>query len=171
MQLKAHARFALEFSRRLLEGILSELEGSDWFYQAHEKSNYPLWVVGHLGLADNMFINRFRPERVKKPEGWDALFWFGSQMLPSTAYPPVDEVLAYFRERRQALLQLLEELTDAELDAPAPAPGERSPIAGAPSIGQLFLFASQHESLHAGQLTIAHRAVGKAPLIGRPASK
>ena len=35
-----------------------------------------------------------------------------------------------------------------------------------PNIGQVFLFASQHEALHDGQLTIAHRGLGHKPLFG-----
>jgi len=35
-----------------------------------------------------------------------------------------------------------------------------------PNIGQLFLFVSQHEALHGGQLTIANRSLGHKPLLG-----
>ncbi len=95
------------------------------------------------------------------------MFWFGSQVkADSAAYPPEAEVLAYFRERRAKLLAVLDEVTDAELAAPAPPAGERSPIAGAPNLGHLFLFAASHEAMHAGQLTVAHRGLGHPPLLG-----
>ena len=168
MDLKAHAKQLLSVSRRVTEGVAASLKTpDDWFYQAHPKANFPLWIFGHLGLADNRFISQFRPQLANKPQGWDELFWFGSQHNSDrSAYPSPDEVLAYFRERRETLLKVLDEVTQDELNAPAPAAGQRSPIAGAPSIGQLFLFAAVHEGLHGGQLTVAHRGLGNPPLMG-----
>jgi uncharacterized damage-inducible protein DinB len=58
-------------------------------------------------------------------------------------------------------------VSDDELAGPAPEAGARSPIAGAPNIGHLFLFAASHEAMHAGQLTVAHRALGHPPIVGR----
>jgi uncharacterized damage-inducible protein DinB len=111
----------------------------------------------------------FRPATARKPDGWDELFWSGSKpTFESERYPAESEVLAYFRERRENLLAVFEDLSVDELQAPAPAAGERSPIAGAPCIGHLFLFAGQHEAMHLGQLTVANRGLGHPPLIGRP---
>jgi hypothetical protein len=61
---------------------------------------------------------------------------------------------------------VLDEVSDKELRGPAPAAGERSPLAGAPSIGHGFIFVAFHEGMHSGQLTVAHRALGNAPVIG-----
>ncbi len=161
-----HALYALKFSRRLSEGLLACFKSrQEWLFQVHPKANHPLWIAGHLGLADNGIISRFRPESARKPDGWDSMFWFGSQVSPdSSLYPSESDVMEYFRERRARLLALLGELSDAEIAAPAPPEGERSPIAGAPNMGQIFIFAATHEGMHAGQLTVAHRALGHPPL-------
>ena len=165
MDLKAHARYELENARRMTEGMLLSFESADdWFYQAHPKANHALWIVAHLALADNAFLSRFRPESGHKPEGWDDLFWFGSSLHDRSAYPSANDVLAYFRDRRRTLLEVFEQLTDEELAAPAPAPEERSPIAGAPCMGHLFIFAARHEGIHSGQLSVAHRGLGHDPL-------
>jgi uncharacterized damage-inducible protein DinB len=168
MDFKAHATHLLGLSRRITEGVIAALKSEDdWFFQAHPTANFPLWIVGHLALADNMFVSRFRPQLATKPEGWDELFWFGSQHKSErSTYPPPEVVVAYFRERRQTLLKVLADVTEDELNGPAPPAGQRSPIAGAPCIGHLFLFAAAHESLHGGQLTIAHRGLGHPPLFG-----
>jgi len=168
MDFKAHARHLLGLSRRITEGVITALKSEDdWFFKAHATANFPLWIVGHLALADNMFVSRFRPHLATKPEGWDELFWFGSKhSLDRGVYPSPEIVLAYFRDRRETLLKVLDEVTEEELNRPAPPAGQKSPIAGAPNIGHLFLFAAMHESLHGGQLTIAHRGLGHAPLFG-----
>jgi uncharacterized damage-inducible protein DinB len=167
MELRAHARHALAFSRRLSNGLLASFKTpEDWVFQIHPKANHALWIAAHVGMADNSIAGRFRPEMTVKPQGWNELFWFGSQpKADARLYPAAEEVVAYYHERRGVLLRVLDELSDDELRAPAPSAGERSPIAGAPSIGQLFIFASQHEAMHSGQLTVAHRALGHAPLL------
>lgn len=168
MEFRDHARHLLQFSRKFTEGLLSSFKTpEEWVFQIHPKVNHAMWITGHLGLVDNSFICKFRPEIGQKPEGWDRLFGFGSQPLPSAdAYPASHEMLDFFRERRQSLLAVLDGMSEEELRAPAPAAGERSPIAGAPSIGHGFIFVAYHEGLHTGQLTVAHRALGHAPVIG-----
>ena len=71
-------------------------------------------------------------------------------------------MLGYFRDRRAALLKVVDDLSDEELSAPAPE--KNSPIAGAPCIGHILLFAAYHEGVHSGQLTIARRGLGHDPL-------
>jgi uncharacterized damage-inducible protein DinB len=168
MELRDHARHLLHFSRRFSEGLLGCFKTpEDWVFQIHPKANHALWITGHLALVDNAFIAKFRPALAAKPEGWDALFGFGSQPKPdASVYPSPERVHAYFRDRREALVRVLDELSEEELRAPAPAAGERSPIAGAPSLGHAFIFIAYHEGMHSGQLSVAHRALGHAPLIG-----
>ena len=166
MDLKDHARFALEHQRGFTEQLLATFSTRDhWLFQTHPKANHAMWVVGHLGLADNMFASKFREEVADKPAGWDELFWFGSELqVGQSAYPAHEEVRAYFDDRRRTLLKVLEDLSDTELNAPGPPADARSPIAGAPCIGHLFLFAARHEGIHAGQLTVCHRGLGNDPL-------
>lgn len=168
MDLKAHAQYSLNKARSLTERIIDGFRtDNDWFFQAHPKANHPLWIVGHLGLADNLFVSRFRESLGTKPEGWDELFWFGSEVKSiRRLYPDRGQVLDYLRDRRKTLWAVVDDLTPAELEAPAPPADSRSPIAGAPCMGHLLLFAAYHEGVHSGQLTVAHRGLGHPPLFG-----
>lgn len=166
MNIKAHARSSLNLARRLTSSMLSDFNTlNDWVFQVHPQANHALWILGHLGMADNAFITKFRPKLGNEPEGWKALFWFGSQPVSDIKkYPPVDEVLEYFETRRQTLLEVLADLSMEELSAPAPPADAQSPIAGAPNIGQVFFFIAYHEGMHSGQLSIARRGLGFDPL-------
>jgi len=165
MDFKAHAIYSLQRSRWIISELIESLQNDDdWFFQANPKTNHALWIVGHLGLADNMFASRFRPDTADKPDGWDELFWFGSEIQSREAYPAIDAVRQYFASRRENLISVIESLTEDDLSGPAPSPEERSPIAGAPNIGHLLVFAAQHEFMHTGQFTIIHRALGNPPL-------
>ena len=76
MDLKTHAKYALEKARWLTEQLLDSFKSEDeWFYQSHPKANHAIWIVGHLALADNAFLSRFREDAATKPDGWDDLFW------------------------------------------------------------------------------------------------
>ncbi len=166
MSLQAHARHSLELARRINEGIIESFNSDDdWFYQPHPQANHALWIIGHLALADNSFASKFRESTDRKPDGYEELFWFGTKPSSDRSqYPPVDEVLAYFRDRRENLLNVINELSDEELAEAAPPAEERSPIAGAPNVGQLLHFAAYHEGMHTGQLTVCHRGLGHPPL-------
>ncbi len=170
MDLKSHAKSSLISARRLTKSMLADFNTlHDWFFQTHENANHALWIVGHLGLADNAFAAKFRPRISREPDGWRDLFWFGSQPTHNPKeYPPVDEVLDYFDDRRDVLLATLDDLSLTELEQPAPPAGTQSPIAGAPNIGQVFFFIAHHEGMHAGQLSVARRGLGHNPLFQPP---
>ncbi len=166
--LKAHAKHLLNRARSITNTMLESFETREhWLYQVHPGANHAYWIVAHLALADNLFATTFAPGTGHKPDGWDELFWVGSQVRSDGAgYPSLEELKSYFADRRQNLLAVIEDVTDEQLAAPAPEPGARSPIAGAPNMGQLLLFAPQHEFLHTGQLSVTRRALGHTPLIG-----
>ncbi len=166
MDLKSHAFSSLNLARRLTTGMLKDFETREqWLFQSHPTCNHALWIAAHLGLADNAFASRFRPQIEHLPAGWKELFWFGSQVSSdSDRYPGIDEVTEYFHERRNVLLQVLSDLSAEELTQPAPPADAQSPIAGAPNIGQAFFFIAYHEGVHCGQLSVARRGLGNEPL-------
>lgn len=162
MSIKANVIYSLDRSRRLMDALVDTMKSdSDWMYQAHSTANHPLWIVGHLGLADNMFLSRLAPAEDRKPDGWDELFWFGSEISSDRSkYPPTQEVVGFFRERRQKLMELIEGLSDEFLAGPTPAEGM---FADAPNMAQMLIFIAYHEGMHSGQFTIAHRGLGNEP--------
>ena len=163
MSIKQNILYSLNQSRRMMDGLVDSLANQDdWMYQAHPKANHPLWIVGHIGLADNSFLSRLAPEKDNQPEGWTELFWFGSEVSPDSAkYPPPEEVVAYFRERRKELLKAIEGLNDDFLLSPTP---EEGMFSDAPNMAQMLFFIAYHEGVHTGQLTVAHRGLGHDPL-------
>ncbi|TWT86882.1 DinB superfamily protein [Pseudobythopirellula maris] len=162
---RTNTRYALQRTRQITEALIEVLDGDDWSHRVAPDTNSPLWIIGHLAWVDNRMAGRFRPERALDAEKvWGELFQFGTKPLDAGEYPPIDEVLAVWRERRENLLAVFDEVSDEELDAPGPPADAASPIPGAPCAGYFFLFTSQHELLHTGQLTVVRRVLGHAPL-------
>jgi hypothetical protein len=64
------------------------------------------------------------------------------------------------RERRAALLDLLRAQSDDDLSRPT-QPGSPAFL---PDVASVFELAAWHEGLHAGQMSVARRVLGHAPL-------
>lgn len=166
MDFKTSARHLLGTARQYTFDQLAQLTEPDhWVYRPTPEANHSLWIMGHLALADNRFASRFREATSLIPKGYEDLFWFGSTCRSSLdEYPPVDEVKAYLMDRREKLLAVLDEVTEAELEGPLPSMNPLSPMATAPNLGQYFPYAASHEMMHAGQLSVCCRGLGYRPL-------
>ncbi|WP_425398776.1 DinB family protein [Aeoliella sp.] len=166
MDFKPHARHLLDTARQYTLKQLAQLtQPEDWVYRPTPNANHALWMVGHLAIADNRFATRFREATHNVPDGYEAMFWIGTECQSSLdAYPAVDEVRAYMDERRENLLRVLDEVTEEEIAAPLPAMDPASPMATAPNLGHYFFYGAAHEMIHAGQLSVCCRGLGHAPL-------
>ncbi|REJ68986.1 MAG: DinB family protein [Planctomycetota bacterium] len=157
-RLKANLFQAREMTEAILEAFQKP---EDWTHQVHPQANHALWIVGHLGHADNFFVSMLDPSRQVEKDGWGEKFGMGSQPTNDpAAYPPVAEVLDFFRDRRAALLEAIDAMSDEDL---AKATPDGSPDFLA-DFEQVLELAYWHEGVHSGQLTVAHRALGNPPL-------
>ena len=149
-------------AREMTEGLLKTFRKPDeWVHQVHPRANHPLWFVGHMATTDNFFISLVAPDKVRDLAAYREKFGMGSQPSSNPAdYPPVEDVLATMRERRQTLLEALRGLKDEDLDRQTP-PGTPEFI---PDVASIFEMAIWHEGFHAGQMSVARRALGAAPL-------
>jgi hypothetical protein len=162
MSLKARLETRLKASRDYSEGLLSGFKTPEqWVHQVHPKVNHALWFAGHMGVSDDFFLSVLAPEKAKDDPSFSKHFGMGSQPVNDpAAYPPVEEVLGFMRDRRGALLSHLTGLTDADLALPTP---KGSPDF-LPDVASVFEMAIWHEGLHSGQVSVAHRALGHAPM-------
>jgi uncharacterized damage-inducible protein DinB len=162
MKLTARLLAQLRMVRDTSEKILEAFETPEqWTHQVAPDTNHALWFAGHMASGDNFFIGMIDPQRKKPLDELDSLFGTGSRPTSNPDdYPPVAEVLDAMRERRAALLELLDSLSDKQLGNPLPK--------GAPDfltdVGSLFELTIGHEWLHLGQVTVVRRALGHAPL-------
>jgi hypothetical protein len=163
MDLKQRIKWQLETIRQFDEQFLSALKTpQDWTHQLFAGANHPLWIVGHLSLVDNNVLGKFFPEKFIDKPGWSEKFGRQSTPSPHAAdYPPPEEVLAFFRERRTTLIECVSMMNEADFEKPAPPP--KPPFIH--EAWQMFLFMTSHEALHMGQLSMARRAMGNAPIV------
>jgi hypothetical protein len=151
--------------RRYTEGLLETIEESDWFWMPAGQITHVAWQVGHLAYAEyRLTLERIRGEMNEDaeliPEAFRRRFARESVPDPDPAQAPTPaEVRAVFdRVHRQALAELAH-LSDADLDVLLPAPHRL-----ARNRREILLWCGQHEMLHAGQIGLLRRLLGKAPL-------
>jgi uncharacterized damage-inducible protein DinB len=165
MEYKPRLKSLLEQARKTSENMLASFKTpQDWTYQVHPSANHAMWFAGHMTSVDNFFVSVLAPDKaITLPPGWKEMFGMGSKPSPNpTDYPPPEEVLRLMRDRRQAFMAAFDSLNEGDLTKSMPngAPDFLKDYAG------VFEAAIWHEGLHTGQLSIARRALGHAPLFG-----
>ena len=152
-------------ARRYTEGVLGDIDESDWFRMPAGGVTHVAWQVGHLAYAEyRTALERIRGVAADDaeliPEAFQRLFGRESVPDPDPSHAPAPaEIRAVFdRVHRRALAEL-SGLSDADLDGPLPSPHPQ-----ARNRREMLLWCVRHEMLHAGQIGLLRRLLGNAPL-------
>ena len=154
---KAQIQSARQYTLTLLEG----LDADDWFAQPHGVSHIA-WQCGHLTMAQ--YALTMIRIRGKEPEDAEFItskffkfFKKGSQPDPDPeANPPLEEILGTMNAVHEQALLAIDGYSDELLAEELPEPYSAEPT----KLGSL-LFCSAHEMLHAGQIGLIRRLLGK----------
>jgi uncharacterized damage-inducible protein DinB len=159
------AREQLAAARRYTLTLLDGLDDEDWLRHPHEGVTHIAWQVGHLAMAEyGLCLFRIRGRRPEDlelmPSKFRKQFSRGSTpALESAAYPSPAEIRHVFdRIHEQALQELADcraEVLDEKIEEPYAVFDTK--------LGALF-FCAHHEMLHAGQIGLIRRLIGKSPV-------
>jgi hypothetical protein len=155
----------IQFARTYTLEILAEIDEADWFAMPPNCPTHVAWQVGHLAMAQ-YGLCLFR-QRGRQPvdlelmsSGFRKLFSRGS--VPDAAaekYPSASEIRQTLNRVHAQVLQEALGFTAQQLSEPVDMPY----AVEATKLGAM-LFCSHHEMLHAGQLGLLRRLLGKAPI-------
>lgn len=162
MQTKDALRASLEMSHRILTTVLSDLSDAELLERPVPTANHIAWQLGHLIASERRMLETIPGANCPElPAG------FAEQHGKETAAQQPAHGFAskaHYQELhesvRAATLIALDKLPDGELDTPVTGPIARL----APTLGKLFLLASSHEMMHAGQFSVVRRKLGKPVL-------
>ena len=160
----------IEFARRYTKSLLQDLTDEDWFWTPSDSTDsfttHIAWQAGHLAMAEYgllLFRQRGRDRDVDAQlmtGKFRKLFLRGSEPTRDRAdYPDPQEILEVMEKVHAQALVEVPEFDDPGLDEPTEPPH----AAFATRYGAL-LFAADHEMIHAGQIGLLRRLMGKAPL-------
>jgi len=154
-------RFSLNLAEQAMFKSLAKIEDIPLTFPTEEGGCHPLWVLGHLtfveGLAHEMLAGG---ENVAAE--WAGLFAPDSTPTDRAAeYPPLDKVRARYLHLREMNMQLLNSLSDADLDKPTPwqPKGIEEHFA---TYGKALLTLALHQMAHLAHITDAIRSAGRA---------
>ncbi|MEZ6318538.1 MAG: DinB family protein [Phycisphaerales bacterium] len=151
----------LAMSRGFLKMLLEGLTAEQMMTRPCAKGNHGMWIMGHIAWTDDSFLQGLGGQASGIPASWNGLF--GMKSEPSddaSAYPSRDELMGAMEDRRAALVAWLSGLNEAELIKPIE--GDMAQFAR--TLAQVPSSLAFHEGMHAGQLSMARRAAGLAPM-------
>lgn len=152
---------ARQYTQTLLEG----LDDADWFRQPADSPTHIAWQVGHLAMAEyGLCLFRIRGRRPEDlelmPGKFRKQFSRGSTPSPDPAsYPPAVEIRRVFERIHDQTMQEIRRFDPKELEAKIEEPYAVFDT----KLGALF-FCAHHEMLHAGQIGLIRRLIGKPPV-------
>jgi DinB superfamily len=149
------------FSAAFLEGLTPD----EWFWCPSGVTTHVAWQVGHLAVAQyNLCLRRVRgrtaADDTLMPESFVDRFKAGSKPAAGAENNlPLEEIQQRFESVFRQSLTELAERTDEDLNVPTEPPHPRFH-----SKLEAVSWASLHEMVHAGQIALLRRLMGKPPL-------
>jgi hypothetical protein len=154
-------KYALSSTQNVLNMYLEDLSDADLLVRPAPGANHIAWQLGHLIASESRMgggniTNAVYPEL---PAG------FAERHNKDTAsrdagFGTKAEYLALFNKVRQATIDSIAKLSDADLDKPTSGPV----AAMAPTVGAMLLLNANHAMMHAGQFSVVRRKLGKPVL-------
>jgi hypothetical protein len=155
----------LTFARGYTLSLLADIGVDEWFTMPAGAPTHLAWQVGHIAMAEyGLCLYRQRGRQEIDGELMTSKFrkQFSRGTTPEAeagVYPPMEEIRATFdRVHAQVLLEMpsfTPEQLAVEVEMPFSVVNTR--------LGALF-FCSQHEMIHAGQIGLLRRLLGKPPV-------
>ena len=155
----------IEFARSYVLSILAEIDEAEWFTMPPSCPTHVAWQVGHLAMAEyGLCLFRMRGRQPIDLELMTGSFrkQFSRGSVPDAdagKYPPAAEIRATLDRVHEQVLKEAPSFTAEQLQEPVEMPY----AVEATKLGGL-LFCSHHEMLHAGQLGLLRRLLGKQPV-------
>lgn len=141
---------------------VADVPAADMVAQPNGIKNHPAWVIGHLTYTCQM-VGGIIGVAEWLPNDFAKRFGTGSVPIADTnAYETKDEALARLRDARSRITRAVDQLADAQLDAPFPDELYRDVF---PTIRHAITqVLVGHTANHIGQLTVWRRSMGLPPM-------
>jgi len=161
MYVKDAIRNSLLMTDRAVMGPLAAIEDAPLTFPTGNGGCHPLWVVGHLAFVEG-FTHELLGAGSNPVAGWAAIF--GQDTVPvadAAVYPSLSEVRERYVELRKRTLQLLDGMSEADLDTrTAWQPAGLEEQFG--TYGKALLSVALHQMMHHAHVTDAIRAACRA---------
>jgi uncharacterized damage-inducible protein DinB len=147
----------------VLNEYLKDLSDADLLVRPVPGANHVAWQLGHLINAEAAMLKSIPgTEPPELPAGWAEKYNAETSKSDTPAhFLSKTEYLALYRRVRAASIKALDLVSEADLDRPTQ--GRLAKIA--PTHGALLALIANHPMMHAGQLVVLRRRLGKPIVI------
>jgi len=160
MTAKDVIRHSMELSRSVLTSYLADLTDGDLMVRPVPGANHTAWQLGHLIICENG-LSEVGYAMPALSEGFAESYTKETASSDDPAkFHKKAEYLELLEQQHAAALAHLEAMPDAELDTPGPEEAREY----APTVGAMFNALGLHDMMHAPQITVVRRKLGKPPL-------
>ena len=156
----------IEFARKFSTTLFEDLSEDEWFWVPENYPTHIAWQVGHLAMSQyglTLFRQRGRDLDVDNElmsSKFRKRFMRGTTpLIDREKHPSRDEILQVLSRVHQQMQKEIVTFDGDQLDEPTDPPH-----AGFATRYGALLFAGDHEMLHAGQIGVIRRLMGKDPL-------
>ena len=159
MYTKDAIRYSLNMAEQATMRALATIDDAPLTFPTENGGCHPLWVMGHLAFVEGLTHEMLGG--ANPVAHWAAIF--GPDTVPAAdaaRYPAMREVRDQYVQLRKRNLQLLESMTEADLDKPTPwqPKGLEEHFA---NYGKALLTIALHQMAHRAHITDAIRAAGR----------
>jgi hypothetical protein len=153
--------YALRASRQQLDMFTADLKGSDWLHRPSPKANCAAWIVGHLILADRRPMGLLGASDLPTlPEGFEKRFARDETAPGAADFGDTSILVPLFDRQRERFIDAVTRADESLLNKPVEKP---TPRYG--TVGELAAYMALHASMHAGQITLIRRSLGRPPIV------
>jgi uncharacterized damage-inducible protein DinB len=157
------ASYALEFSARMIDMYFADLTPAELLHRPTAAANCPAWTLGHLILSERWMasmVGASESTLPPLPEGFERRFSRADNAPAADDYGDTSTLLPLFHAHRRALVAAVKAAPVEKLAEPQ---ANRMNLFS--TVGEAILFNALHQTMHAGQVTITRRALGRPPVI------
>ena len=146
----------------LWKAYIEDLTDEEMLVRPVEGANHIKWQLGHVIASERGLVETVCPGKMPPlPEGFAERYAKETASSDDpAAFDSKADLIRLAEEQNAAAAQVLENLSDAELEQPMP---EKYQMFG-PTVAHLFTMLPAHWTMHAGQWAIVRRKLGKPPL-------
>ena len=152
---------SLMMSGAMMHRYVDDLSPQELLHRPTPKANCAAWLIGHLILTERHALGLLGVTDLPAlPDGFEKRFSRDEGCPQANEFGDTSALMGLFDQHRNRTMEAVRrapaELLDKPLDKPHPM---------FQTVGQFANFAALHAIMHAGQITIIRRSLGRPPVV------
>src|SRR3954470_8188900 len=148
-------------SQALLKRYTADLAPAEYLHRPASKANCAAWTIGHLILTERQALAALGvSDPPPLPDGFDKRFSREEGCPQAEVFGDASILMPLFEQHRK---MLIDAINRAPLDLLNKSTGSKHPFFA--TVGDTANFMALHTAMHAGQITLIRRSLGRPPIM------